>query len=144
MNKFNQSIKNIIKKFEYEFFVIQQNFEVRCTCHDFSTKQGEPSCKKCLGTGYKIKIKKIKGASEDRKITYRNLALEERSVAYTYFIDEKYPIYEDNIIVDGELALVAYRVERSKTTEAVYSKCLAVQKKSDSNLLLRMFKDIVK
>lgn len=144
MENFNKSIKRIIKKFEYDFFLIQQDFEVKCSCHDFSTKQGVPSCEKCLGTGYKIKIRKIRGASEDRKITYRNLGLEERSVGYTYFIDEKYPIYEDNIIVDKDLVLVAYRVERSKTNEPVYSKCLAVQKKSDSKMLLRMFKKIVK
>ncbi len=143
MKEFNEGIKKIIEKFAYEFFVVQQDFKIKCTCVNFTTKQAEPACEKCLGLGNKIKIKKIKGASEDRKGTFRNAAVMEANIAFTYFIDAKYPIFENNIIIDGEEVLKVYRVEKKKTPEAVYTQCYAVHKKTNPKLLMKNFNKII-
>lgn len=142
MISFNQAIKNIIAKFSYPFYVVQQDFKVKCVCVDHTTKQGKSTCEKCLGLGHKIKIKKIRGASEDKRGTFRNRGLEERSTVASYFIDSKYPICRDNVIVDGEDVFTVYRLENKKTPESVYNHCYAVPKKNDVKIFLENFNKI--
>jgi hypothetical protein len=145
MRAFNNNIKRIIEKFSYDFFVIQQDFNIDCSCKNFTTKQADPTCPKCLGTGHKIKVKKIRGASEDRKATFRNSGLDEQTLAYHYYIDAKYPISEQNIIVDGDEVMIAYRIEKKKTAnrEHVYTKVAAHKKKSDIKIFMKNFSKIV-
>lgn len=146
MKHFNDNIKRIIEKFAYDFYIVQQDFNIMCTCIEFSTKQPNPACPKCLGTGRKIKIKKIRGASEDDKGSFRNMSLNESSFMRSYYIDAKYPIYEQNIIVDNDEVLIAHRIEEKKTAnrEIVYRKAFMNKKKSHTKEFLRNFYRVVK
>lgn len=145
MKEFNDSVKKIIEKLSYEFYVVQQFFKIDCPCMNFATKQADPSCKLCLGLGKKIKIKKIKGASEDKKANFRNEGLNETSTSVSYYIDAKYNIYEKNMIVDDGKAYVVYRLEEKKTAkrEIVYRLCLAQPKKSSNEIFMKNFNNII-
>lgn len=142
----NEGIRAIIDQFSYEFYVVQQDFHISCSCVDFTTKQPDPACPKCLGTGHKVKIKKIKGASEDQKGSFRNIGIDERTTAVTYFITSKYPIYEKNIIVDEDDVLIVHRLEKKKSTnkEVVYYKVYAHYKKSNVKEFLENFYKVIR
>ena len=146
MKAFNNGIKKVIHKFEYPFYIVQQDFNIDCVCKDYTTKQGNPTCKKCLGLGHKIKIKQIRGASQDRRGTFKNTGLMENSLSTVYYIDSKYTVFEDNIIVDDNEVFVIYRLERKKSSnkEEIYRKILAHYLKGNPKLFLKNFKELIK
>lgn len=146
MREFNENIKKIIEKFSYNFYVVQQDFRVMCTCVDFSTKQPSPLCPKCLGTGRKVRIKEIRGASEDRKGSFRNMGMDEQTLATVYYIDAKYPVFEQNLIVDEDEVYIIHRLEKKKTAnkETVYYQAMAHFKKSHNKEFLKNFNRVVK
>lgn len=145
MRGFNSNILKIIKEFEYEFFVIQQDFSVRCVCVNHDTKQADPNCPKCLSTGYKIKIVKVKGACQNSNVPDAQRASQGVSIAKNYYIKSKKQIFSKNIIVDKDEVYNINRVTRytSFKGEDVYQKCLSMNKKLDSKTLLNNFNKII-
>lgn len=146
MKQFNDNIKRIIEKLAYDFYIVQQYFNIKCSCVNFTTKQPAPACPKCLGTGHKIKIKKIRGASQDDKGSFRNLSFNESAFMTSYYVDAKYPMFEQNIIVDNNEVFIVHRIEEKKTAnrEIVYRKAYGVPKKTHRKEFLSNFYRIVK
>lgn len=62
---FHDKIRKTIEECSYKFFIVIPDLERACTCTCHSTKTANPKCKKCLGTGYRITIKTIEGASDE-------------------------------------------------------------------------------
>lgn len=146
MKAFNDGIRNMIKKFDYEFNIVRQDFNNPCACVDFVTKQPDPACKKCLGTGYRVTIRKIRGASQDSHGSFKNNSTEERISASSYYIDGKYDISTENIIIDAGVPLVSHRVEVKRTAnrEIVYRKVYAVMKKGNPQLFMENYNRALK
>lgn len=146
MKVFNESIKSIIEKFSYDFHIVQQDTSKPCACVDFTTKQPDPGCKKCLGMGYKVVIRKIRGSSQDSQGSFRNAGIEERVLATSYFIDAKYPVFQENIIVDNGKPLIVHRIEEKRTAnrEPVYRKVYAVNKKGNPTIFMKHFSEVIK
>jgi hypothetical protein len=145
MEKFNRNILKIIEKFEQDLFVVQQDFSIKCLCRNFDTKQPDPKCKKCLGTGHKIKIRKIKGAKQDTSIPNAQRPINELIIASLYFIKSEYPVYQDNLIIDNDEVLYIYQRRRAASFkgEEVYQKCMAMPKKLDYKAFIENFNSIV-
>lgn len=141
----DDGIKNIINTFEYDMFVVAVDYARDCTCKNFTTKQGEADCKLCLGTGQKIKIRNIRGASQESSSSFRSQGVDEKSLANIYYIKAEYHINERDLLVDGDAVVIANRIERKKGTqrEYVYQKCLCIPKKADVQVFLKNFYDIV-
>lgn len=146
---FDKKIRETIEECSYPFYVVNPIKSVRCTCVDLQTNEANPNCINCLGTGYKISIKKIKGASNEvsKNISGRggvrgNLA---ESVSRNYFIDHKYPISEDALFVDDNQVWYVYRIFDMK---ALSGKCTHYEiqanlKKNDHDITLKNFKKIM-
>jgi hypothetical protein len=146
MDGFNEGVLNIINKLSYEFFVIKRNNSVKCTCIDFTTKEADPTCKKCLGTGNKITIKKIKGASQMTDLASSMRPNGGLMLARFYYIDFKELVMEDgDIIIDNNQVYYAYQIQSYKSFSGtdVYQKCLFCVKKEDTKILLKNFNEIV-
>lgn len=151
MNKdyFHQRIKETIEECAYEFFLVHPIEEVSCTCINHTTKQPDPKCGKCLGTGFKIRIKKIKGASNEvpanvgasRNIKGSAVDAEGR----TYFIDEKYHICRNDIFVDGQEVFYAYRKYRMKAFggTSTHFEVEAIPKRNDTAVFVENFNKIM-
>lgn len=146
MKIFNSNIKKVLEKLSYDFYVVQQDFRIKCPCVDATSKEADPNCPKCLSTGHKIKIRKIRGASQDKKVTFRNNALNEQSLSINYYINAKYPVYERNLIIDEDDVFHIYRIEKKHTAnkELVYYKAAVHSKKANSRIILKNFRNIVK
>ena len=113
-NHFTEMIKKTIEVCSFNFFVIQQNKDIKCSCINHSTQQPDSNCKNCLGTGYKCTIRKCRGACYDELKGGATLSSKTARIIRNYFIDEKYPVYDDNLIIDRNEIYYVYRVEKLK------------------------------
>lgn len=146
---FHQRIKETIEQCAYEFYVIHPIEEVSCPCTNHTTKQPDPKCSKCLGTGYKIKIRKIKGASNEiptnigASRNMRGAAVE--AEGRTYFVDEKYTIDRSDLIIDGEDILHVYRKFRMKAFKgtSTHFQIETLPKRNETSAMLKNFKAIM-
>lgn len=146
MNSFDKNVLRIIDKLSYNFFLVQQNKNIRCTCQKIGTGQALPGCPRCLGTGYKIKIREAYGASQESTMPATVREQGAFVIARNYYINYDYHIDNDNIIVDdGEVFFVYQQNElRGFHGQKVYQKCLSMKKKTDVTAFLEAFNKIVK
>jgi len=149
-NKYwNQRIREIIEKCAYEFYIVHPIAEVKCICVTHSTKQPDPKCKMCLGTGNKIRIRKIRGAANDVEVNTAGKGVKGSAaiaVGKTYFIDSKYPIYDNDIIIDENEVLYVFRVYTMKGMEGVvtHNQVTAYPVRNDFKVTLRNFRELMK
>jgi hypothetical protein len=142
---FTDMIKNSIEICSYNFFVVQQDFNNKCSCVDHNTKQPDESCKKCLGTGYKCTIRKCRGASNDELKGGATLSERSARIIKNYFIDDKFPIYDNNLIIDNNEIYYVYRVERMKGIYELntHQEVTAVLLTNKHDVILNNFKNII-
>ena len=119
---FDDSIKNMIEKMAYDFYVIKPFMDITCPCVHDASEQGDPDCHMCLGTGHKIAIKKIRGASNEVESNVSGKNVKGSSavtVGRTYFVDKKYTLNNNDIIVDDEdeKTVIDTILENAKTGE---------------------------
>lgn len=150
MNKahFQKSIKDVIAKCSYEFYIVQPDLNVKCTCVDITTKEPTPTCKKCLSTGYKIKIRKIKGAADDKEDNVSGRGVKgsaAQTIRRTYFVDSKYPIKDYDLIVDGREIFYIFRIFhlRAIDGEETHKQIFAIPKRNDHTAILNNFNEIM-
>lgn len=149
ISRWNQKIRDTIERCAYDFYVIHPITKIRCRCVEHSTKQADPTCKLCLGTGYKIKIKKIRGAANDIEANAAGRGVrgsEAITVAKTYFIDSKYPIEDYDVIIDEDEVLYVFRIHTMKGLqgEVTHNQVTAYPLKNDQKVTLKNFKEIMK
>jgi len=145
-DSFENQISHIIDLFNHSFFIVQQDFNIACDCVDFNTKDPDPNCKKCLGTGNKIKIKKIFGVRQDTTVPSTLRPSNSFFVAKNYYTNEQQiKIKKDNIIVDGDEILYVYQIQNHNSYKGkrVFQKSLAVTKKINSDVFLENFNSII-
>jgi hypothetical protein len=145
MNNFDENILKIIEKFSYKFFVVITDHNVKCTCLNGGTTQADPACKKCLGTGFKIKIKEVEGASVESGVPKTIRGSGGFQVAKNFYTKFGIDLNLDDVIVDGNDMWIIYQIS-DKTGfhgEKVYKKYTAVSKKTDSVIFLKNFNEIV-
>lgn len=144
--RFNKAVLKIIDMMSHPFFIVQQDFDVKCTCVTDTTVHADPACPRCLGTGFKIKIREIDGASQDTDIPAAMRAGMEIIIARNYYVPAKWGGFKkDNIIVDGDKVLFVYQPweGRSFKNELVYHKLISITKKLDTKVFLQNFNAIV-
>jgi hypothetical protein len=142
----DKGIQKMIEKFSYDFYAVNIDQQIDCVCKDFTTKQGSASCKLCLGTGQKIKIRKIKGASQESSSSFRSQGNDEKSLATIYYVSAKYQLDEMDLIVDSDNIFIVHRMEKKKGTsrDYVFKRCSCINKKTDVQVFLKNFNEIVK
>jgi hypothetical protein len=143
---FDKRVLDMLKKFMHDVFIIQLDPVVKCTCVNFTTKQPDPSCKRCLGTGKKINIKTISAASQDTNVPPMIRPSTEVVIARNYYFSlQDIRLKDNDLIVDDEEIFFCYQSQilRSFKGSEVYQKCLTIEKKLDSKILLKNFNEIV-
>lgn len=142
---FNKGVKRIIELLDYEFFIVLANKNIKCTCLEAGTGQANPACPKCLGTGKKIKIRKVKGAAQDSSVPSTTRATTDFIVSRNYYILTTFELNPDDIIVDkdGPWNIFQCVENRSFDGEEQYKKCSCIPKKMDAALFMKNFNKIV-
>lgn len=146
-NRFNENVEKMIDLFAYQFYIVHPDKNVKCTCVDVTTKNPDPECPTCLGTGCKIYIRKIEGVYQDSAVS-DNMVSKGASnmiLGRNYYTKAKYPIYQDDIIVDdGEIFFVfVSKDQKSFQNKTVFSKSTSYAKKFNSEAFMANFNKIV-
>lgn len=144
MDAFHKNIRKTIDECSYDFFVVRPNKNIKCTCVTHATKQADPDCKLCLGTGYKIIIKKFNGSSNE-ELKGANSGGKAAYVSRTYFV-YKNNLREDDLIVDDDEIFYVFRVQDMKALKGfkTHQEAFAVRRNNDHTVSLKNFKELIK
>lgn len=145
-NRFNNSILRVMNECIYDVYTIERNLNIKCTCVTHATDQADAKCHKCLGTGYKITIKKVKAAAQDTQLppTFRS---DKFLVARNYFMPTlSIVLKEDDLLVDDESVYTVFEFQKKKGINGSipYTKISAVKKKFDSSHFIQSFNNIIR
>lgn len=146
-DNFSEKIQKVIDECSYPFFIVQQDFNKLCTCISEGTSQSDPACRKCLGTGYKVKIKIAKGASyEEMKIGGASISVKNSRIIKHYYIKPEYKIFQDNYIIDNNEVYYVYRVtaKRGIRNEYTHQEIIASLHVNDHDIILNNCLAVIK
>ena len=130
-------------------YVIIRDKSMACTCRD-TTDTPDPDCPKCLGTGNRIKVKRITGVLEPDEVSLRLEGQQQAAPSnYYYFDADKVPkeaVRAGNIIVREDEAdiLQGAKKYRSDSNRVIYYYTEAVPMKSNHRLFLKNFYNLVR
>lgn len=126
-------------------FFVRRDDRVRCVCIDSTSKQPFPGCPKCLGTGRKIEIRKVRAARQNSKVSFRGAGVSETASGSVYYLKVDAAPREGDLFVDGSDVDVVQRcdVKRSDDRLPIYFRCETVPQKSNKTLFLQNFREIV-
>ena len=144
MKSFDESILAIIKKLEYDIWMIVSDKHISCPCKNYDTDQGDKYCPYCFGLGYKIKIKKIKGVRQPMSIQADKMKID--TEVGVYFFKQDYKIKDDDILIWNDEVEQVTRTDRfcSDSQTPVYYRCETTPKKTNIKFLLESFKRVIK
>lgn len=145
-DNFTKKIQNAIDICSYPFFVVQQDKKKQCTCVEDSTMQPNPNCKKCLGTGYKVKMKIVKGASnEEMKTGGATMSAKTSRVIKNYYLKDDYDIEQDNYIIDNNELYYVYRKRHMKgiKNEFTHTEITASLHVNDYDIILKNCLEVI-
>lgn len=140
-NKFDIQLKRMIETFSSEHFIFKLERDFACSCTNYLSKQANPSCKKCLGLGYKstmykknLAIFEGQSSSSDSSSSFSSKGSMMNISIYANFTDP--------VILDGDIVVVdgsVYEIYSSTTlshfkSQKSYQKFLAVYKKNQNKI----------
>ena len=148
MQPMDERIQYVIKLFYYPMWFIKLNKQVTCPCVNHNTKQSEPGCPLCLGTGYKIKLIRAKAArqtTENSAFRGEGIGFSEKNATDRFFTLDNLELKEDDIIIDnGNVNIVQYYMPgRTNASHPVYYRTIASRKKVDVDVFLRAFYNLL-
>ena len=131
MRYFDENILKLIDLLEYDMYIVEPNPKIDCVCKDYDTKQGNPLCPRCLGTGQKIKIRKIKGVRQPDETPNENTRV--TTEKGWYFFKDQYKVHCGELLVWNNTVEKITEVNQycSDSNMPVYYNCAVSRKKSD-------------
>lgn len=145
LNKdFNKNILDIINTVAFDLYCINLDKKYACSCVDGSTKQGDVGCKKCLGIGYKIKIRKVKGHIQYSTSDTVRIGTMYNFTAYIPYSGFKIKA-DDYIVFNNETVGIIQTSKPffSDTGTPIYYSCIVTPKKQYNNIFIKNFLSIV-
>lgn len=148
MQPMDGNIASVIRKFSYPMWIILQDTDVDCPCVDFTSKQADPMCMKCLGTGHKIRLKHILMAHQNDKVSIKGkeVGTSEYTVYPVFYALTDAKCSQGDFVIDGDEVFVVqhYYAEHSNASSPVYYKIEAMPKKNDNDTLLKHFHEVLR
>lgn len=149
LNKsFNKNILKIIDKLAYPMYIVCLDKRYKCPCLN-QHENADKNCHKCLGTGYKIKIKKIEGVMEPDEVSVRLSGSHQKMAVNNYYFNARKVdgalIKHDNLIVrDDEVDIVQDpKKYRSDSNDVIYYYVEGVKLRAYKNTFLKNFYNLI-
>lgn len=145
MKIFNRMIEKTIEHLEGDIFIINLNKQITCLCRKTGSSEPDAKCPLCLGTGYKIKIKKAKGACQDSKLAATVRETTSVVITKTFYVKAMYHIDRDDILISNNEIFYVYESKKLKTKGNVdlYMQHLCTDKKYDTEEFFKNFNKII-
>ena len=139
------TLKHIMDRYGYNFYIIKKITNVSCTCINPVTKDADPDCPHCLGTGNKIKTFKVHGIIREQKEREISTAQNLSSSPKVAYIEGLLRLEKDDIIIDDEdvYNIVSRQWHRGEKGEPGFTRCIRPFTKSNDAALIRNFWKLV-
>lgn len=148
MEVFDKKIRKDIDKWSYYVWFILRDENVICPCVDFTSKQAQPSCKKCFGTGRKVRLRRVKAAHQNNDISARGegMGTGEKNVVGVYYTNYNYAAHEEDLILDGDTLDKIHHIYpmRSNHSEPVYYQYETAPKKNNAEVIKKNLKEFIR
>lgn len=141
-----KTINSVIDRYGYVFYVVRRVPNINCKCVDTTTKEADPNCKMCLGTGKKIKIYKKFGVGREIKSAETFRSSEAGTVTpKIFYIKGSFYINKDDLIIDSEDVFTVFNMQYHRGEQGVpgFTRIIAPNKKFDKTKLMRNFKELL-
>ena len=145
-DNYHNLLKKVIEECSYDFYVVHPDQNTVCSCFNSATKQADSNCKKCLGTGYKISIRKAHGASYDEVKGGQTLMIQKSPVVKNYFVDKaKFKLYEGDYIFDNDEIYYVFRIKNAKGLQGfpTHQEVMCSRKNNDRSVIYTNFNKIL-
>lgn len=139
LKEFTHNIWDSIDRFKQTVWIVKQIKSIKCGCVNHETLEALNSCKRCLGTGNKIKIYQA-------ECVLKEDSLEDNLISKkAYFKYGTIQIDHGDYIVDLEDIYSVYTKQyiRGEHGEPTAIKCVCPHIKMDSKIILKNFKEII-
>lgn len=128
---------------------IKLDKQIRCPCFDHDEHTTKLGCPICLGTGYKIKLIRAKGArqtTEDIGMRGEGIGYSEQTAVQRFFTLENLELTSSDIIVDNNEVFIvqSYFPGRTNMNKPVYYRTIATPKKMDLKIFLETFHSLLR
>lgn len=142
---YHEMIQKTIDECSYKFYQIIPDLNFKCTCVHHPTKQADPECPKCLGTGHRITIKMIYGAANDEMKGSTSLGLESSRIIKEYFVSKRFEIHPDDMFIDNDDVYYVFRIEKLRGLKGTHThnEVTCVKRTNDSKKALANFNKII-
>ena len=144
--KFNDKTVNLlINRYGHYSYIVKLNKAIVCECVNAATKEPNAYCKKCLGTGYQIKIVKVFGASREGREFESDrtqaFAVTPKIFYFKGFLD----VHKDDILIDSEDLYIIYTYQHHRGCKGhqAFTRCICPDLKLNKSIFLKMFKELL-
>ena len=148
MKKFDNAIRRDIQKWSYPIWFVIKDNDIDCPCRDATTHQPDPNCKKCFGTGKKVKIRRMNAAHQNNRVSVRgdNMAMGEIDVISVYYTLKDVEATEEDLVLDGDTldSIQHYYPMRSDHSDPIYYKYETAPLKTNRALILKNLKSVLR
>ena len=141
----HDTVNTLINRYGYYQYIVKLNKSLVCECVNPSTKEPNIYCKKCLGTGYHIKIVKVFGASREGR-EYESDRTQAFAVTPKIFYFKGFlNIGKDDILIDSENVYIIYSYQHHRGVKGhqAFTRCVCPDLKLNKMIFLKMFKEVL-
>lgn len=145
MRKNIKNVNCLIDRYGYYAYLIRLNKSIKCNCHNPITKDADPACKKCLGTGFKITISRVFLASREVNEQESNKIQGFSATPKIMYLKGYVEVNKDDIIVDSENAFTVLERQHHRGTHGyqAFTRCVSFDMKLNKALFIKMFKEVL-
>lgn len=142
----SKTINSVIDRYGYSFYIVRRIHNINCKCVDPTTKEANPNCKMCLGTGKKIKIYKKFGVGREIKSAETYRSSEAGTVTpKIFYVKGSFYANKEDLIIDSEDVFVIFNTQyhRGEHGAPGFTRLIAPNKKFDKAKLMKNFKELL-
>ena len=139
------TVNTLIDRYGYHSYIIRLNKAIVCECVNAATKEPNLHCKKCLGTGYQIRIMKVFGASREGKEFESDRTQAFATTPKIFYFKGFLDIHKDDILIDSEdlYIIYTYQHHRGVNGHQAFTRCICPDLKLNKSIFLKMFKELL-
>lgn len=140
-----KTVKILLDRYGYYFYVIKRIPDTKCTCVDPMTKDPDLSCKKCLGLGTRVKIKKVYGVIREARERETSVAQNISSTPKIVYIDGLEYVNKDDVVIDSENVYNVLHIQyhRGGKGSQQFTRLVCPNRKSNTAKLAKNFKEVL-
>ena len=141
----NDTVNTLIDRYGHYSYITKLNKALKCECVNPTTKEPNVYCKKCLGTGYHIKITKVFGASREGREFESDRTQAFAVTPKVFYFKGFLNVNKDDILIDSENVYIIYTLQHHRGVEGhqAFTRCICPDLKLNTSIILKMFKEIL-